>query len=278
MLYASSAQNLKTIQQNKTKESYMSEKQGIRISRVVKQFNIGIGTLTDFLKENGIDVDPSPNSKISRMLMLLLKKNSTKSWSLRKNLEKSSWKWKMSFKMTLLLHLRRLGTEGGTESGPKTELKAEPKLSPSPSPNRNQNRNPNRNQRRRRKRPQNGTKSRAQAWAQARAQTGTKKTRAETEKGSWACKQRKTNCQNKRGRSRPRSIRENWPHSIWQSRCNKEKTAEESPKEEKPEKRQKTAAKPKAAAKPKEKERSKRQKQQLFLNQNLSIFIQEVEN
>ncbi len=32
----------------------MSEKQGIRISKVVKEFNIGIGTLTDFLKKKGI--------------------------------------------------------------------------------------------------------------------------------------------------------------------------------------------------------------------------------
>lgn len=52
----------------------MSEKQGIRISKVVKEFNIGIGTLTDFLKKKGIEVDPSPNSKISEEAYALVEK------------------------------------------------------------------------------------------------------------------------------------------------------------------------------------------------------------
>ena len=52
----------------------MSENQGIRISKVVKEFNIGIGTLTEFLKKKGIEVDASPNSKISAEAYALVEK------------------------------------------------------------------------------------------------------------------------------------------------------------------------------------------------------------
>lgn len=38
----------------------------IRISKVVKEFNIGIATLTEFLKKKGFEVEASPNSKISQ--------------------------------------------------------------------------------------------------------------------------------------------------------------------------------------------------------------------
>ena len=37
----------------------------IRISKVVKEFNIGITTLVDFLNKKGIEVDANPNAKIS---------------------------------------------------------------------------------------------------------------------------------------------------------------------------------------------------------------------
>ena len=37
----------------------------IRISKVVKEFNIGISTLVDFLSKKGIEVDANPNAKIS---------------------------------------------------------------------------------------------------------------------------------------------------------------------------------------------------------------------
>lgn len=49
----------------------MSEKQGIRISKVVKEFNIGIGTLTDFLKKKGSRWTPLPTVRFQRKLMLL---------------------------------------------------------------------------------------------------------------------------------------------------------------------------------------------------------------
>ncbi|HKM31846.1 MAG TPA: hypothetical protein VJX89_06805, partial [Bacteroidales bacterium] len=66
----------------------MSENQGIRISKVVKEFNIGIGTLTDFLKKNGVDVDPSPNSKISPQAYALVEKEFNKELQLKEESRK----------------------------------------------------------------------------------------------------------------------------------------------------------------------------------------------
>ncbi len=43
----------------------MSQTESVRISKVVKEFNIGISTLVEFLKKKGIEVEPNPNSKIS---------------------------------------------------------------------------------------------------------------------------------------------------------------------------------------------------------------------
>lgn len=43
----------------------MSQPESIRISKVVKEFNIGISTLVDFLHKKGIEVDANPNAKIT---------------------------------------------------------------------------------------------------------------------------------------------------------------------------------------------------------------------
>ena len=37
----------------------------IRINKVIKDFNIGIGTLVEFLKKKGIEVEPNPGAKIT---------------------------------------------------------------------------------------------------------------------------------------------------------------------------------------------------------------------
>lgn len=43
----------------------MTNNKEVRISKVVKEFNIGVSTLVDFLKKKGIDVEANPNTKIS---------------------------------------------------------------------------------------------------------------------------------------------------------------------------------------------------------------------
>ena len=43
----------------------MTNNKEVRISKIVKEFNIGIATLVDFLQKKGLDVEANPNAKIS---------------------------------------------------------------------------------------------------------------------------------------------------------------------------------------------------------------------
>ena len=70
----------------------MAENETIRISKVVKELNIGIGTLVEFLKKKGIEVDPSPNSKISAEAYLLAQKEFDKEHLLKEQSKKIIFK------------------------------------------------------------------------------------------------------------------------------------------------------------------------------------------
>ena len=48
--------------------------ENIRVNRVLKEFNIGLGTLVDFLKSKKIDIEPSPVAKISTDVYALIQK------------------------------------------------------------------------------------------------------------------------------------------------------------------------------------------------------------
>jgi translation initiation factor IF-2 len=48
--------------------------QGLRLSKIAREFNIGIQTILDFLKKKGHAVDPNPNAKISNEVYDLLVK------------------------------------------------------------------------------------------------------------------------------------------------------------------------------------------------------------
>ena len=43
----------------------MTVNDNIRISKVLKEFNIGMGTLMEFLQKKSITVDANPNAKLS---------------------------------------------------------------------------------------------------------------------------------------------------------------------------------------------------------------------
>ena len=47
----------------------------IRLSKLTKQFNIGLGTLVDFLNEKGAQVEMNPNVKVSDEYLPALEKN-----------------------------------------------------------------------------------------------------------------------------------------------------------------------------------------------------------
>lgn len=99
----------------------MSEKQGIRISKVVKEFNIGIGTLTDFLKKKGIEVDASPNSKIPEEAYALVEKEFDKELQLKEQSKK------------IILKVKDVAPEEPPVT-PAPKARPEPEPAPAPEP------------------------------------------------------------------------------------------------------------------------------------------------
>ena len=43
----------------------MTGKENIRINKVLKEFNIGMGTLVEFLNKNGIEIESNPGAKLT---------------------------------------------------------------------------------------------------------------------------------------------------------------------------------------------------------------------
>ena len=37
----------------------------IRLNKIIREFNVGIGTIVDFLREKGFEVNASPSEKIT---------------------------------------------------------------------------------------------------------------------------------------------------------------------------------------------------------------------
>jgi translation initiation factor IF-2 len=60
----------------------------VRINKVVKEFNIGISTLVEFLKKKGFEVEASPNAKISAEEYALARKEFVKELTLKEESKK----------------------------------------------------------------------------------------------------------------------------------------------------------------------------------------------
>ncbi|MFO7922836.1 MAG: translation initiation factor IF-2 [Bacteroidales bacterium] len=61
-----------------------------RLSKVAREFNLGITTIVDFLRKKGFDVNPNPNTKVSEEQYNLLLKEYSSEISVRKESEKIS--------------------------------------------------------------------------------------------------------------------------------------------------------------------------------------------
>ena len=46
----------------------------IRLNKIIREFNVGIGTIVDFLREKGFEVNASPSEKITDEQYEILKK------------------------------------------------------------------------------------------------------------------------------------------------------------------------------------------------------------
>jgi translation initiation factor IF-2 len=61
-----------------------------RLSKVAREFNLGISTIVDFLKKKGFDIDPNPNNKVSEEQYNLLLKEYSSEITVKKESEKIS--------------------------------------------------------------------------------------------------------------------------------------------------------------------------------------------
>jgi translation initiation factor IF-2 len=64
----------------------------IRISKILKEFNIGISTLVEFLKKKGVEVEANPNGKVSENIYALVKTEFGKEHDIKVASMKISWK------------------------------------------------------------------------------------------------------------------------------------------------------------------------------------------
>ncbi|WP_423130401.1 translation initiation factor IF-2 [Gaoshiqia sp. Z1-71] len=74
-----------------------------RLSKVAREFNVGITTIVEFLHKKGFDVDSNPNSKISEDAYHLLEKEYKSDISLKKESEKINLKSQRTKKETITL-------------------------------------------------------------------------------------------------------------------------------------------------------------------------------
>ena len=63
-------------------------KNSTRLSKVAREFNVGINTIVDFLHKKGFEIDTNPNSKISEDAYHMLEKEYKSDISLKKESEK----------------------------------------------------------------------------------------------------------------------------------------------------------------------------------------------
>ncbi len=66
----------------------MDEQKGARLSKLAKEFNVGITTIVEFLKKKGYLVENNPNTKVNQDIVALLQKEYSSEISVKKESEK----------------------------------------------------------------------------------------------------------------------------------------------------------------------------------------------
>jgi len=75
-------------EEEKEKKDYMVAGKTIRLSKLAREFNVGIHTIVEFLHKKGFDYDSSPNTKVSEDALALLEKEYKVDLNLKKESEK----------------------------------------------------------------------------------------------------------------------------------------------------------------------------------------------
>ncbi|HNY08794.1 MAG TPA: translation initiation factor IF-2 N-terminal domain-containing protein, partial [Tenuifilaceae bacterium] len=79
----------------------MTNDKSIRISKLAREFNVGVSTLVEFLKKKGYHVTPDPNAKVDEDIVNLLTKEFGAEVNIKKESQKVSLKSLRDAKETL---------------------------------------------------------------------------------------------------------------------------------------------------------------------------------
>ncbi len=66
----------------------MTDKKELRLSKLAREFNVGITTIVDFLKKKGFEIESNPNTKVAPELFEILSKEYTSDLNAKKESEK----------------------------------------------------------------------------------------------------------------------------------------------------------------------------------------------
>ncbi len=93
----------KSIALIKVKFSSMVSSKAKRLSKVAREFNVGISTIVDFLHKKGYELDENPNAKVSPECLSILEKEYSKDIELKKEKEKVSQRVQKTRKETITI-------------------------------------------------------------------------------------------------------------------------------------------------------------------------------
>ena len=100
----------------------MSDIKGVRLSKLAKELNVGINTITDFLKKKGHTIEHDPNAKISPELVTLLEKEFSSEISAKKESEKVDLKGIREKKETIVLQEKHQSIDKDNNQETETAL------------------------------------------------------------------------------------------------------------------------------------------------------------
>ena len=95
----------------------MTDQKGSRLSKLAKEFNVGITTIVDFLHKKGHDIENNPNAKVSSEIVTILEKEYSKDLSVKKESEKLNLKNLREKKESIgIQHTEKEDTKGDDEN------------------------------------------------------------------------------------------------------------------------------------------------------------------
>ena len=108
----------------------MVEGKTIRLSKLAREFNVGIHTIVEFLHKKGFDIDSNPNTKVSGEAVQLLEREYKIDISIKKESEKISLKSNRPKKEVISMNESDTQEERVVQEKVEEKKKEEPKVAP----------------------------------------------------------------------------------------------------------------------------------------------------